>query len=560
LTHRREENGWWVFYFHFGNLIVVEARAKKLGGKRDMRLMELLPNHLIPESHTDLTVFGVTDDSREVRFGFVFCALPLSSGRGPQYCAQAAARGAQVVIVPEGTPDEAIGLSEFEKTKVLVLRHPKVQSLYAQLVSRFHSGRPGTLAAVTGTNGKSSTVSFIRDLWTHAGYQARSLGTLGLRSTGALHTNVESSFTTFDAKSTHLITSSLAPHVSHVALEASSHGLEQGRLDGLEFDAAAFTNLTQDHLDYHHTMEAYFAAKLLLFTERLKPNGTAVVNADDERSEKIVREVRSRGAKLITFSRSGACADLRLLWRSANEHGQTLVLSLFGQSYEIEAPVAGAFQAENILAAIGVAVATGVDVKVAVQGTERIESVPGRLERAALLKNGAAVYVDFAHTPDALRNVLQSLRPHVRRGSRLHVVFGCGGDRDATKRPVMGQIASEQADVVFVTDDNPRTESPEEIRRAILAAVPGARDAGDRRNAIGLAISELNPGDILVVAGKGHEDYQILPVLGESGDPAVGQDGKIITHKIPFSDAQVVREFAGALDLAREERGVLTAA
>jgi UDP-N-acetylmuramoyl-L-alanyl-D-glutamate--2,6-diaminopimelate ligase len=525
-----------------------------------MRLAELLGNQWIPNSHADLTVFGVTDDSREVRFGFVFCALPLSSGRGTHYCCQAAARGAQVVIVPDGTTAEAIGLSEFEKTKVLVLHHPRVQSLYAQLVARFHSGRPAILAAVTGTNGKSSTVSFLRDLWTHAGYQARSLGTLGLRSTGALHTNVEASFTTFDAKSTHLITSSLAPDVSHVALEASSHGLEQGRLDGLEFDAAAFTNLTQDHLDYHHTMDAYFAAKLLLFTERLKASGTAVLNADDQRSTEIAAEVQKRGARLITFSGSGAHADLRLLWRLANEHGQTLVLSLFGQTYEMHAPVAGSFQAENILAAIGVAVATGVDVKVAVKGAERVESVPGRLERASVLKNGAAVYVDFAHTPDALRNVLHSLRPHVRQGARLHVLFGCGGDRDITKRPIMGQIASQLADVVFVTDDNPRTESPAEIRKVILAAAPRARDAGERRNAIALALPELNPGDILVVAGKGHEDYQILPVLSESGELIVGENGKITTHKIPFSDSQVVRELASALDLAREERSILTAA
>jgi UDP-N-acetylmuramoyl-L-alanyl-D-glutamate--2,6-diaminopimelate ligase len=270
--------------------------------------------------------------------------------------------------------------------------------------------------------------------------------------------------------------------------------------------------------------------------------------------------VKSRGAKLITFSRSGSHADLKLLWRSANERGQTLVLSLFGQSYEIHAPVAGSFQAENILAAIGVAVATGVDVKAAVKGAERLESVPGRLEQAAVLKNGAAVYVDFAHTPDAMRNVLQSLRPHVRRGSRLHVVFGCGGDRDVTKRPIMGRIASELADVVYVTDDNPRTESPLEIRRTILAAVPEARDAGERRDAIRTALAELNAGDILVVAGKGHEDYQIIPVEDESGQPVVGEDGKIATHKIPFSDVQVVREFAGALDLADVTRDVLTAA
>jgi UDP-N-acetylmuramoyl-L-alanyl-D-glutamate--2,6-diaminopimelate ligase len=507
-----------------------------------MRLHELLPNDLIPSAHADLTVFGVTDDSREVRFGFVFCALPLSSGNGLKFCAQAAARGAQVVIVPEGTPDERLGLSDFDKTKVVVLRHPKVQSLYAQLVAKFHSGRPATIAAVTGTNGKTSTVSFIRDLWAIAGYQACSLGTLGLWSRGTRHTNVDTTFTTFDAKSTHLITSSLVPAVTHVALEASSHGLHQGRLDGLEFDVAVFTNLTQDHLDYHRTMDAYFASKMLLFTERLRANGAAVVNTDDERGFLIARAARNRGSRVITFSRSGGPADLRVLQQSANERGQTFVLSLFGQTHEAHAPVAGFFQAENILAAIGAVVATGVAASVAAQGVAQLEFVPGRLERAAILENGAVVYVDFAHTPDALHNVLSSLRPHVREGSRLHVVFGCGGDRDATKRPVMGRIASELADVVLVTDDNPRTETPAAIRRTILAAAPGARDAGDRRTAIARAISELESGDILVIAGKGHEDYQILPVLSASGEPVFGEDGKPLTHKVPFSDSRVVRE------------------
>ncbi|MGD0306328.1 MAG: UDP-N-acetylmuramoyl-L-alanyl-D-glutamate--2,6-diaminopimelate ligase, partial [Candidatus Acidiferrales bacterium] len=460
-----------------------------------MRLSELLPNHLLSASHAGLIVFGVTDDSREVRFGFIFCALALAGGNGVKYCAQAAARGAQVVIVAEGTRDEEIGLSEFEQTKVLVIRVANVRSLYAQLVARFHPGRPAVLAAVTGTNGKSSTVSFIRDLWTHAGHTAYSLGTLGLRSTGALHTQVESTFTTFDAKSTQLIAASLPPD-ARLALEASSHGLAQGRLDGLEFDVAAFTNLTQDHLDYHQTMDAYFAAKLLLFTERLRADGVAVVNVDDVRSSVILREVRSRGGRVVTYSGAGASADLRLLWRSASERGQTLLVSLFGERHEIHAPVAGAFQAENILAAVGVAVATGVDVRTAVRGAARLESVPGRLEQAAVLANGS-------HTPDALRNVLLSLRPHVRKGARLHVLFGCGGERDTKKRPIMGRIAAELADVVLVTDDNPRTEAAEEIRRQILAAAPGARDAGHREAAIRAAVAGLAAGDVLVVAGKG---------------------------------------------------------
>jgi UDP-N-acetylmuramoyl-L-alanyl-D-glutamate--2,6-diaminopimelate ligase len=522
-----------------------------------MRLADLLPDHMISKPHRDLLVFGVTDDSREVRFGFIYCASSRALGNGSQYCSQAAARGAQVVIVPEGTSNEHLGLSEFEKSKVLVLSHPNVQSLYAQLVARFHPGRPSVLAAVTGTNGKSSTVSFVRDLWTYAGYRALSLGTLGLRSTGALHTNVQSSFTTFDAKSTQLIASSVASYASHLALEASSHGLDQGRLDGMEFDAAAFTNLTQDHLDYHQTMDAYFAAKLRLFTERLKSDGVAVVNIDDKRAAIISRAVRERGGRVITFSGSGAGADLTLLWRSATERGQILLVSLFGETHEIQAPVAGAFQAQNILASIGLAVSTGVAVRTAVQGAERLESVTGRLERAALLKNGAAVYVDFAHTPDALRNVLLSLRPHVRKGSRLHVLFGCGGERDSTKRPLMGKIASQLADVVLVTDDNPRSEPPLEIRNAILAAAPGARDAGERRAAIQSALSGLKSGDVLVVAGKGHEDYQIVSLDAEASRTP---DAAARTFKVPFSDSQIVRELASSLDLAPEDSRIQTAA
>jgi UDP-N-acetylmuramyl-tripeptide synthetase len=558
-THRREipAGGFFVFVPKFFGCPVRSHGRRK---ETVMRLADLLPEYSFPKSYADLAIFGVTDDSREVRFGFVFCALPLASGNGLRYCTQAAARGAQVMIVPEGTPERIIGLTDFEKSKVIVLHHPNVQTIYARLVARFHPGRPETIVAVTGTNGKSSTVSFLRDLWTHAGFEARSLGTLGLRSTRTLHTNVEGSFTTFDTKSAHLIASSLAPSVTHLALEASSHGLHQGRLDGFEFEAAVFTNLTQDHLDYHKNMDAYFAAKLVLFTERLKARGAAIVNADDEHGVYIADEIRRRGSRLITFSRSGGPADLRLLWQVPTEHGQTLVVSLFGESHEIHAPVAGSFQAENILAALGAVFATGVDVRVAIEAAGRLESVPGRLERAAVLHNGASVYVDFAHTPDALQNVLRGLRPHVRKGSELHVLFGCGGDRDALKRPIMGRIASELADVVLVTDDNPRTESAAEIRKAVLAAAPGAREAGDRYRAIGDALSGLHAGDVLLVAGKGHEDYQILPVATTSGNAAFGNDGKPLTHKIPFSDSGVVRELAHSLQLIGKDQAILAAA
>jgi UDP-N-acetylmuramoyl-L-alanyl-D-glutamate--2,6-diaminopimelate ligase len=269
----------------------------------------------------------------------------------------------------------------------------------------------------------------------------------------------------------------------------------------------------------------------------------------------ILREVRARGGRVVTYSGAGASADLRLLWRSATERGQTLLVSLFGERHEIHAPVAGAFQAENILAAIGVAVATGVDVRTAARGAARLESVPGRLEQAAVLANGSAVYVDFAHSPDALRNVLLSLRPHVRQGSRLHVLFGCGGERDTKKRPIMGRIAAELADVVLVTDDNPRTESADEIRRQILAAAPGARDAGDREVAIRAAVAGLAAGDVLVVAGKGHEDYQIVAdyVGGEAAD------ARPRTRKIPFSDKQFIRDAAMQLERVRPVLAAATA-
>jgi UDP-N-acetylmuramoyl-L-alanyl-D-glutamate--2,6-diaminopimelate ligase len=276
----------------------------------------------------------------------------------------------------------------------------------------------------------------------------------------------------------------------------------------------------------------------------------------------ILREVRARGGRVVTYSGAGASADLRLLWRAATERGQTLLVSLFGERHEIHAPVAGAFQAENILAAIGVAVATGVDVRAAVRGASVLESVPGRLEQAAVLANGSAVYVDFAHTPDALRNVLLSLRPHVRKGAQLHVLFGCGGERDTKKRPIMGRIAAELADVVLVTDDNPRTESAASIRAQILAAAPSAQDAGEREGAIRTAVAGLAPGDVLVVAGKGHEDYQIIADT-TGADASLGAttiDAKPRTRKIPFSDAQLVRQAALQLALVPRDESVLTAA
>jgi len=520
-----------------------------------MRLGDLWAKHgdgtLRPDSTAtrDLFIFGVTEDSRDVRYGALFCALPGATEDGLAFCPQAASKGAQAIAVPEGTRDEALGLSEYEREKIVVLRVRDVRGFYARLAADFHPGRPGTIAAVTGTNGKTSTVCFLRDLWGEDGRNAVSLGTLGLQARDKSHSNLEAGLTTYDAKTLHIMLGELerAHGVTHLAMEASSHALDQQRLAGVTFDAAGFTNLTQDHLDYHPSMEAYFQAKMRLFNERLKTDGAAVINTRDTSGSRIASAMRSRNTRVISYSDAGSGADLVVLKRIPHAQGQTLKLSAFGTTYEVEAPVAGAFQAENILCALGLAVGTGVPVERAITGIARLSSVPGRLELAAVLANGAAVYVDYAHTPDALDNVLRSVRPHVGAKNKLHVLFGCGGDRDPGKRPIMGRIAGELADCVWVTDDNPRTEDPDNIRRQVLSGATRATNAGPRREALQLALSAMRSGDVLVVAGKGHEDYQIVLERDSGGLPLHDSRGRPVTKKIPFSDAKVIREIIASM-------------
>jgi UDP-N-acetylmuramoyl-L-alanyl-D-glutamate--2,6-diaminopimelate ligase len=523
-----------------------------------MRLGDLWAKHgvgtLRPDSAEtkDLFIFGVTDDSREVRHGTLFCALPGATENGLAFCPQAAAKGAQAIAVPEGTRDEALGLSEYEREKIAVLRVQDVRGFYARLAADFHSGRPATIASVTGTNGKTSTVCFLRDLWGEHGHTAVSLGTLGLQGRGKSHSRLEAGLTTYDAKTLHIMLGELArAHgVTHLAMEASSHALDQQRLAGIVFDAAGFTNLTQDHLDYHPSMEAYFQAKTRLFTERLKTDGVAVINTRDASGIRIALAMRSRSTRVISYGEAGSCADLVVLKRIPHVQGQTLRLSVFGATYEVEVSVAGAFQAENILCALGLALGTGVPVERAIAGIGRLSPVPGRLELAAVLANGAAVYVDYAHTPDALDNVLRSVRPHVGAKNKLHVLFGCGGDRDPGKRPIMGRIAEERSDCVWVTDDNPRTEDPDTIRSQVLSGATGATpatNAGPRRVALQLALSALRSGDVLVVAGKGHEDYQIVLDRGSGDLPIHDSRGRPVTKKIPFSDAKVIREIIASM-------------
>jgi UDP-N-acetylmuramoyl-L-alanyl-D-glutamate--2,6-diaminopimelate ligase len=337
--------------------------------------------------------------------------------------------------------------------------------------------------------------------------------------------------------------------VTHVAMEASSHALDQQRLAGVTFDAAGFTNLTQDHLDYHTSMEEYFRAKMRLFEERLKTDGVAVINIRDASGGKIAAIMKARGTRVISYGETSDNADLVVNERIPHAQGQSLKLSVFGTVYDVEAPVAGSFQAQNILCALGLALGTNVAIDQAIDGIARLAAVPGRLELAAVLANGAAVYVDYAHTPDALDNVLRSLRPHVGPNARLHALFGCGGDRDAKKRPIMGRIAGELADYVWVTDDNPRTENADAIRQQVLSGTTGAThvwDSGSRREALQLALADLQSGDVLVVAGKGHEDYQIILDRDASGQPVLDSRGRPATRKIPFSDAAIIQEIAGS--------------
>ncbi len=511
-----------------------------------MKLSDLAPVQFAADPRRDLFVFGATDDSRQVRYGTVFFARPGLTTSGLDFVRQAAQAGAQAIVVPEDTPDEAIALSDYERSKIAIIRHPDVTGLYARTVARFQPRQPARITAVTGTNGKTSVANFVKDILAHAGRTAMSLGTLGLRARGQVHTDVEASMTTFDPATLHLILSQLAEvhGVTDLAMEVSSHALDQRRADGIAFAAAAFTNLSQDHLDYHRTMEAYFAAKLRLFTDLLAPSGTAVVNIDDPHGPLVAAAARKLRRAVITVSHRGTPADLMELSRRIEGAGQVIEAQVFGQHQEITIPLAGAFQSQNVLTAIGLCVATGVDPDVAVGGAATLEPVPGRVEKVLTLKSGAHVYVDFAHTPDALTNVLSSLRPHVRDKARLSVVFGCGGDRDRAKRPLMAAAAVQGADQVYVTDDNPRTEDAAAIRAEALAGADGAAgvvDAGDRAVAIETALKALKAGDVLVIAGKGHETYQILP--------APTADNPKATRKTAFSDVGVVRETVARLKL-----------
>jgi len=475
-------------------------------------LSDLLRGLTAATATGDAVISGLSADSRAVVPGTLFAALPGSRADGTRFIGAAVAAGAAAVLAPLGTvwPDGV-------PTRPLVTAADP-RAVLARLAATFHGAQPAVAVAITGTNGKTSSVDFLRQLWTGAGVRAASIGTLGLIAPGV---PPGPSLTTPDPVALHAMLADLARQgVNAVAMEASSHGLDQRRLDGVRLAAAGFTNLTRDHLDYHGGMDAYRAAKLRLFAALLPPEAPMVAHADMEAETLLA--LRGLPRTLITVGAAGE--EVKLLAARPTAEGQALEVMLFGTRHRLQLPLPGRFQADNALMAAALGVVSGLPAARVAAGLARLVGVRGRMELAARLPNGAAAYVDYAHTPDALERLLAALRPHVAPGARLHVLFGAGGDRDPGKRPLMGAAVARLADQVWITDDNPRSEPPAAIRAAVLAGAPGAIDAGDRLGAIARALSALGPGDVLAVAGKGHESGQTI------GDVT-----------LPFDDADVIR-------------------
>ena len=463
-----------------------------------------------------LEIAGLAADSRKVRPGCLFAAMSDDVARRDAFIADAARRGAVAVMAAPDARAAARGAG----LPLVAAREPRRR--YAHIAARFHAAQPRTVVAVTGTNGKTSVAVFARQIWRALGHRAASLGTLGLDAGdagGAGFGACGPQLTTPDAGDLHRLLAELSrAGVDRLALEASSHGLAQHRLDGVRLSAAAFTTFGRDHLDYHGTEEAYFAAKARLFAELLPSGATAVLNRGAARFAELLDICRGRGRRTVTC---GAGGDIRL----ADRDGPTLFFDVFGARYSAPTSLVGGFQIDNLLCALALVTACGADPARAAEATAAVEAAPGRMQRVAV-RDGAEIYVDYAHTPDALRAALAALRPRVRGG--LAVVFGCGGDRDRGKRPQMGAAAARLADRIVITDDNPRSEDAAAIRAEARAGCPSAEEIGDREDAIAAAIDGLKPGDVLLIAGKGHETGQIV------GDTT-----------LPFDDAAVARRIVG---------------
>ena len=468
-----------------------------------MMLSDVIP------SAPPISVTGLTSDSRQVKAGMIFAAIPGTQFDGRDYIPQAINQGAVAVLSQPALP----------ALSVPVIERENVRLAYSQLAKQLYPQQPKCLVAVTGTNGKSSTVEFLRQIWVQAGLSGASLGTLGVTSPQGYR---PLRHTTPDAAALHQTLAELVGEtVTHLGMEASSHGLDQYRLDGVEIAASCFTNLTQDHFDYHPNIEDYFAAKARLFTELAPANTPVVVNVNDKYGQRVLALCQERGQPSLSVGWTGADIQINEIVPKAT--GQALDLNVLGERVKLTLPLAGEFQVLNAVQALGLALVTGVKQEVAIKALSNLHGVAGRMERVGFSKTGAPIYVDFAHTEDGLDKLLRGVRPHTR--GRIIIVFGCGGDRDPNKRPKMGAVAAKLADVVIVTDDNPRTEDPDFIRRAVLGGCPNAQVIGDRAQAIEDGISQLRDGDCLVVAGKGHESGQIVG-----------------TKTIPFNDADIVRQ------------------
>ncbi len=481
-----------------------------------MQLGDLVRDLPVDSPATALDITGLTADSRLVQPGFLFAALRGRMTDGAHFAAKSVSAGAAAILAEDGAILDGIG--------VPVLHAKDPRRMLALMAARFYPHQPEQLVAVTGTSGKTSVAVFTRQIFEHAGKRAASIGTIGVIGPNGWEPG---NLTTPDPVALHQMLDRLATSdgVTHASMEASSHGLDQRRLDGLRLVAAGFTNLGRDHMDYHADVAEYLAAKLRLFREILPASGTAVVNADSDVAVEVVAAVNAAGSQLMMVGRSGG--DLRIVAVRTEGLRQHLALEMQGRSVEVTLPLAGSFQADNAVMAAGLAIATGIEPGLAVEALGFLKGAPGRLEKVAETAEGAPIFVDYAHKPEAIEAALTALRPLAT--GRLIVIIGAGGDRDAGKRPLMGAAAARLADLVIVTDDNPRSEDPAAIRAAVLAGAPDAIEIDGRGKAIAEAVAMLRAGDVLCVAGKGHETGQIIGA-----------------EKRPFSDHQAVAEAVAA--------------
>ncbi len=467
-------------------------------------------------------ITGIAVDSREVREGTLFAAMPGSRLHGGEFIQYALRMGAAAVLTDAAGAE--IAAEDLAGSDAALIVSDSPREALARTAALWFGGQPATMIAVTGTNGKTSVSTFVRQIWVEMGLPAVNLGTTGVEGAWA----APLAHTTPEPITLHRTLAEAARNgITHAAMEASSHGLDQRRLDGVTLKAAGFTNFTQDHLDYHETFEAYFDAKAALFARVLPEDGTAVINVDDAKGVDMAAIARARGCEVITVGRDGG--DLHLQGQRFDSTGQDLRFAWRGKTYQKRLNLIGGFQADNVLLAAGLVIACGADPQEVFDTLPHLTTVRGRMQLAATRDNSAAVFVDYAHTPDAVATALAAMRPHVM--GRLVAIVGAGGDRDRAKRPLMGQAAAEHADMVIVTDDNPRSEDPASIRAAVLEGAPEAMEVGDRAEAILRGIDALEPGDALLIAGKGHETGQ-----------TVGDD------VLPFDDVEQASVAVAALD------------